>query len=108
MTADELKRGAEKVLLILDLVKRFVPGSVDDRIVEYIRVLSQDDPFLELLAADITAIGGLEAITITPEGAMTIRGRGGERVLGDGTLFRRFMEALPMLIELFKLFKGLG
>lgn len=52
MTVDELRDNINRVLSLGDLLKRFIPGQWDDRILEYGRALATCDPLLALIVED--------------------------------------------------------
>lgn len=53
MTVEELRAKIESVLSLGDLLKRFIPGEVDDRIIEYGRAIVHCDEFLALIVEDV-------------------------------------------------------
>lgn len=53
MTVEELRTKIEAVLSLGDMLKVFIPGEVDDRILEYARALSHCDEVLALIVRDV-------------------------------------------------------
>lgn len=110
MTGQELQNTCKKIIPILRLGARFIPGSIDDRVVDYFEALVNHLPFLNLVAEDINRIGGIENLTAERVESLVVGSQPGltlERgrlFPGDGSLLKKLMESLPYLIELIKLF----
>ena len=58
MTVDELRAKIEAVLSLGDMLKIFIPGQIDDRIIEYARALSHCDEVLQLIVEDVFPADG--------------------------------------------------
>lgn len=59
MTPQELRHQAQRVLAIGDFVTRFIPGGIDERVMEYLNegVSMASDKFLGMLIEDVFSGG---------------------------------------------------
>lgn len=58
MTVAELRSKIEAILSVADVITGFIPGEVDDRVVDYIRAISESDSLLQLLIDDFFPANG--------------------------------------------------
>lgn len=52
MTAAELKQKIHAVLSLGDILKQFIPGKLDDRVLQYVAAITANDELLELVVED--------------------------------------------------------
>lgn len=58
MTVEQLKANLKSILSVGNILKQFIPGDVDDRVLEYLTALSDCDPLLQLIVDDFLADDG--------------------------------------------------
>lgn len=103
MTKDELKGYIDTLTSLGDLLKQFLPGQIDDRVVEYIRAIGASDALLTLMADDLTP-GFQAAMADAPQGDMVLLASDGSEVARLTPEIWMFLitTLLPMLLEWFK------
>jgi hypothetical protein len=105
MTLDELRDKLNSAANLLDVLKAFIPGSADDRVVAYVRAVAASDPLLQLVAEDLEKIGlatvpeQLRLTSVDPASGQVV-----EQAIGDGTILRLLLELLPLILEILKNF----
>jgi hypothetical protein len=57
MTVEELRNSINAALSLGDMLKRFIPGPVDDRVLEYVKTIADSDAFLQLIVDDFFGAG---------------------------------------------------
>ena len=100
MTADELKAQIGTFVQFGDVLRVFIPGEWDDRIVDYLRAFYASDQVLTLIAEDLTRI--LPSFAVDDATTIMLPAKDGtEHAIGIGSIFI-FMKLAKMIIALLK------
>ena len=99
MTSDELKAHIGTFVQLGDVLKIFLPGEWDDRIVDYLKAFYASDVLLTLLAEDLSRIMPAYA---DDDAVVSLPAKDGTtQELGPGSIFL-FIKLAMMILELLK------